>query len=218
MKWFFAFVALVVIGVLVFLTRRQSTLENTATLPQPQPKLIDSESIAANDHSDNFKTELPGHNIEVSQAVISSATVSHYDTFKGTLPEDSTLRRHFLSNQEAERLAITHPYPTDSTLCRHYLGHLWGILAQSDDVEVRHATLQSSVTENPDRAINVAAVVTYNQAKMPEDATLRRHFLTQAQSEVAALLAPRPTDSTLIRHYDSLFNTKLKEYLTQYVL
>ncbi|MDD4913641.1 MAG: hypothetical protein PHW13_01215 [Methylococcales bacterium] len=36
-----------------------------------------------------------------------------------TLPEDSVLRRHYLSARQAEKAAITNPYPTDSVLRRH---------------------------------------------------------------------------------------------------
>lgn len=49
--------------------------------------------------------------------------------------------------------------------------------------------------------------------KLPEDATLKRHFITQAHAEVAKLLGDRPTDSTLSRHYDSLFAYRLAEFL-----
>lgn len=42
------------------------------------------------------------------------------------LPEDSTLKRHYLQNLQAIRLAVSHPYPTDFNLKRHY------------DTEIRH--------------------------------------------------------------------------------
>jgi hypothetical protein len=37
-----------------------------------------------------------------------------------TIPEDSISRRHYLSTRQAEKDAITHPYPTDSVLRRHH--------------------------------------------------------------------------------------------------
>lgn len=48
---------------------------------------------------------------------------------------------------------------------------------------------------------------------VPEDSILRRHFLTQLQSEIEAALFPRPTDSMLQRHYDSLVAAKVESRL-----
>lgn len=48
---------------------------------------------------------------------------------------------------------------------------------------------------------------------IPEDSTLRRHFLTHLQSEIEAVLCPRPTDSVLRRHYDGLVAAELENCL-----
>ncbi|MBD9362183.1 hypothetical protein [Methylomonas fluvii] len=48
---------------------------------------------------------------------------------------------------------------------------------------------------------------------LPEDSVLKRHFLTQLQSEIEATLFPRPTDSMLQRHYDALVAAKLENRL-----
>jgi len=48
---------------------------------------------------------------------------------------------------------------------------------------------------------------------IPEDSILRRHFLSQLQSEVESALFPRPTDSVLQRHYDTLVANELKSRL-----
>lgn len=55
-----------------------------------------------------------------------------------------------------------------------------------------------------------------NKATVPEDSMLRRHFLTQLESEIEAALFPRPTDSVLQRHYDSLVAVELKNRLQDY--
>lgn len=44
---------------------------------------------------------------------------------------------------------------------------------------------------------------------IPEDSVLRRHFLTQLRSEIAAELPPPPTDSVLKRHYEQLLASKM---------
>lgn len=119
-----------------------------------------------------------------------------------TVPEDSVLRRHYLSTKQAEREAITNPYPTDSALRRHY--------QSLSAINLHQAVVAESVkTMELVQACGQAA----KRTPIPEDATLRRHFLTQVQAEVEALLTPRPTDSTLRRHYDALIKTRVEEYL-----
>ena len=39
--------------------------------------------------------------------------------------------------------------------------------------------------------------------QIPEDSTLKRHFLSALKVEVEISMGPRPTDSTLKRHYDA---------------
>ncbi len=51
---------------------------------------------------------------------------------------------------------------------------------------------------------------------IPEDSMLKRHFLTQLQSEIEAALFPRPTDSVLQRHYDNLVAVELQNRLQAY--
>lgn len=50
---------------------------------------------------------------------------------------------------------------------------------------------------------------------VPEDAVLRRHFITQLRSEIEAGLAPRPADSILQRHHETLVAAKLAQRLTE---
>lgn len=60
---------------------------------------------------------------------------------------------------------------------------------------------------------NSSSPVTESKVILPEDSMLRRHFLTQLQSEIEATLYPRPTDSVLQRHYDALVATELENRL-----
>ena len=60
---------------------------------------------------------------------------------------------------------------------------------------------------------NSSLPVTACKVMLPEDSMLRRHFLTQLQSEIEAALFPRPTDSVLQRHYDALVATELENRL-----
>lgn len=113
------------------------------------------------------------------------------------VPEDSSLRRHYLGTRKAEKEAITNPYPTDSALRRHY--DSISRLALSE-------ALSAKTIESPAQLVKKPAI--------PEDSALRRHFLSQVQTEIESLFL-RPTDSTLKRHYDSLIKAKMEEYLTK---
>lgn len=116
------------------------------------------------------------------------------------IPEDSTLRRHYLSTRQAEKQAVSHPYPTDSTLRRHY---------ESMQVLSLKPVAAAANAQNPAQPAN--------KWSLPEDSALRRHVLTQVRTEIEARLSPRPTDSTLRRHYDSQVEAKMEEYLAQFV-
>jgi hypothetical protein len=62
---------------------------------------------------------------------------------------------------------------------------------------------------------DVANQSTSEPLKVPEDSVLRRHFLTNLQSEIESALFPRPTDSVLQRHYDSLVTAELENRLAK---
>jgi hypothetical protein len=53
--------------------------------------------------------------VEASEEHTSPVTASDLN-----IPEDSVLRRHYLSKLAAELEALGGPYPTDSILRRHY--------------------------------------------------------------------------------------------------
>lgn len=46
---------------------------------------------------------------------------------------------------------------------------------------------------------------------VPEDSSLRRHYLTQRHSDLLAELGDEPSDSTLKRHYQQLLAAKIAE-------
>jgi hypothetical protein len=49
---------------------------------------------------------------------------------------------------------------------------------------------------------------------LPQDSMLRRHFLANLRAMIESLNPPRPTDSSLSRHYDSLIISKIEECLS----
>lgn len=52
-------------------------------------------------------------------------------------------------------------------------------------------------------------------SRIPEDSTLRRHFLCQLKAEFVAQFEPKPTDSTLKRHYETEINSKFEQFLAK---
>ena len=169
----------------------------------------------------------------VAVAVEDSATIQEQ-----FIPQDSMLRRHYFATQAATQLAITHPYPSDSALRRHYESALRFLLdapvknAQplvKDNVDIETATTlpESTPVETAtiveDVLITAAPVqfassdeTTVSKLRIPEDSTLRRHFLTQIRMQIEKSLAPKPTDATLKRHYENLIAAKLDNFLNGY--
>ncbi|KAF3982135.1 MAG: hypothetical protein HFP78_03290 [Methylococcales symbiont of Hymedesmia sp. n. MRB-2018] len=58
-----------------------------------------------------------------------------------------------------------------------------------------------------------ATVATTTRLQIPEDSTLKRHFLSALKAEVEASMPARPTESVLIRHYDSTVQAKIDDLL-----
>lgn len=91
--------------------------------------------------------------------------------------------------------------PEDSTLRRHYLQNL-GALDDSPSVVVEPKLSEEPVVvENSEVSADV--VETSPVSRVPEDVVLKRHFMQQLVAETEAEMPPRPTDSTLKRHYDA---------------
>lgn len=53
------------------------------------------------------------------------------------------------------------------------------------------------------------------QAKLaiPEDSTLRRHFLSKLRYEIEATLPPKPLESGLLAHHQSIIESRLERVL-----
>ena len=60
-------------------------------------------------------------------------------------------------------------------------------------------------------AASPVAVAISSADDLPQDSTLRRHFITQLRATIVALKPARPTDSTLSRHYDALINAEVEQ-------
>lgn len=163
------------------------------------------QSLAADAEAQSAKSA-----IEAEPAVSTQATGQSL-----SIPEDSMLRRHFLSQLRREIEDRFGDRPTDSTLKRHYqamvdtefearVQALSGIAQRSIRtlaVNVfRHNMATVSAAEEPPRPI-------------PEDSTLRRHFLTELKAKMVSKLPPKPTDFNLLRHYNAMLDAALEKEL-----
>ncbi len=48
---------------------------------------------------------------------------------------------------------------------------------------------------------------------IPEDSTLRRHFISKLRYEIEATLPPRPQESSLLMHHLNIVESRLEEVL-----
>jgi hypothetical protein len=121
------------------------------------------------------------------------------------LPEDSILKRHYLAGLQAEKEALSNPYPTDSVLRRHY-ETLHKIASPQHS-----KTVGESEPNQPQVAAQQASVV---EADLSEESLVQTQDLDQLRREIAAELPAAPTDSVLKRHYDNLLQTKVQQRLS----
>ena len=151
------------------------------------------EKILAERESQRPTIEEPSIAVTVAEAPTIVAKTAETTEEKEAIPEDSVLRRHYLTQRQAEQEALTNPYPTDSVLKRHYDTMVRSLLA----------------IERPDDIKQPAMAMPAEKEAIPEDSVLRRHYLTQRQAEQEALTNPYPTDSVLRRHYDTMVKSLL---------
>ena len=103
---------------------------------------------------------------------------------------------------------ITEPVsviPEDSALRRHYLQNL---ATEQDDSS-------SSAADSKGSAVEEVVIPASTKTEIPVEKELKRDVIQQLVAETEATMPPRPTDSTLKRHYDtqlmSVVLSKLQE-------
>jgi hypothetical protein len=125
-------------------------------------------------------------------------------------PQDSMLRRHFITHLAATAKPYEPVRPTDSMLRRHYDAML---AAQAS------APSSSKPKQAPAPKIAKSSPKATHTVKLPEDSMLRRHFLTTLQSGIESRLSlpVQPTDSMLRRHYDTMKGNLIAAELARYL-
>jgi hypothetical protein len=148
------------------------------------------------------------------------------------LPQDSMLRRHYLSHLRAIIESLKPLRPTDSSLSRHYDTMIIAEIEQcvSDkgaierlicNYEGYKKTLAQHIQESKTIAEPLLkaeisredSIALYEYLKLPEDSMLRRHAITNLYAIFESKMPPRPTDSVLRRHYDTMIKTEVNKLL-----
>lgn len=138
------------------------------------------------------------------------------------LPEDSALRRHYLSHLRAMDETLHGSRPTDSTLKRHYDTMIEKEVEQClcdtaalEKLECAYqAEKQHALRGKVKKQVTAEVKKAQEANKIPEDSTLRRHYLTHIRSLIEAEHGlPNPTDSTLKRHYETMIDKEVESYL-----
>lgn len=237
-----AIVLLLIIILIIFTARKriptkgqkpsamQAEQNKTANKPilKPEPK---KESLPESQANEPLRSaELKNEPI-VEPQTNETVTLSQKDSNEN-LPQDSMLRRHYLTNLRAMIESLKSPRPTDSSLSRHYDSIITAEIEQclSDqgaierlicNYEDHKKTLaqqfqQPKTIAEPLLKAEICredSVSEHENLKLPEDSMLRRHAITHLYAMVESNMPIRPTDSVLRRHYDTMINTEVNKLL-----
>lgn len=135
--------------------------------------------------------------------VSSSAPVKPAFSSPDWLPEDSMLRRHYLTHLQAEKRPYVPSRPTDSMLRRHYDSML---ATQQPTINAQVPPISTEQNKPMTATPLKAPAASSKILSIPEDSMLRRHFLSLLRSRIEADLPAQPTDSILRRHFESWKN------------
>ncbi len=137
----------------------------------------------------------------------------------GACPSDATLRRHYMAEIAAEVERCSDDKVALERLVQAYTQAKKSVVVECVEAKPTPVVETAPVVEVPAPAvvaepvINEEAVNVCHCSKIPEDSTLRRHYLTQIKAQAMANLPPCPTDSTLRRHYQSLLDSEIAKLL-----
>lgn len=137
--------------------------------------------------------ENPRHRADRHQT---SSAVTSTSSVISTIPEDSSLKRHYLQNLEAERLSITHPYPTEFNLKRHFQTEMNHLLATSEQTDSKPKVVAKPVKAAPKAKATTAKepkkVTEPEKAKAKPKATSKPKADSKPKAEPKSKPAPKP--------------------------
>ena len=238
-KLLIAVIAIVIFLVIIYKWRKRTQASPKLVKPTQKNKPANvPPPVAANVESTSEPVHIPQATEPVSAIETESELIVEPTPIKtvtpepkgsgNNLPQDSMLRRHYLTHIRAMIESLKGPRPTDSSLRRHYDSLITTEIAQclSDQNAIRllichYESYKNALTQQVQKANAVAkplpkaekksegTVVQQEKPKFSEDSTLKQQTKTSAGSDMPL----RPTDSVLRRHYDTMINNKLNNLL-----
>ncbi len=203
--------------------------------PESLAPVQQEKTVVTPDEPENSRPSIT--QIRQPAEVITSSTPVYKNK---NVPQDSMLRRHYLTHLRTMITELNQTCPTDSMLRRHYHAHITTQVDQclNDEQAMQQLiccyenykkTLVSQpvqksqepqvfVSSSPDtkpvcEEASTPMLTPCKASKIPEDSMLRRHYIANVYAQVANKLPPRPTDSTLRRHYDTMLENEVKKHL-----
>lgn len=178
-------------------------VEESVAIPA-DPAVRDPLPVTKSDSSPKPQARQQENKVEAKPEVYPKPNPGH------VFPQDSMLRRHFMTHLAATSKLYVPTRPSDSMLSRHY------------DAMLASQTAASSVKKAVPPPVASAAKYSskrVHQVKLPEDSMLRRHFLTTLQMKIESRLPlpTRPTDSMLKRHFDAMKENLVTAELNKYL-
>ncbi len=222
---------LIILGITtqIFLNFRKKNSEKDISLSQA--KVQKPESKPTTDHESTAKPQSlePAISVAKPEPVVTikpsekppvdalEVSITEYNSL---IPEDSILKRHYLSHLSSLIEALSPPRPTDSVLSRHHDAIQATRLVQCtidqkaydqllNEYEYSKSFTFSEVSAQPKEFL----VEVPCSNIIPEDSILKRHYLTHISSMIEELGTIRPTDSVLCRHHDAILAAKLLQCL-----
>lgn len=119
------------------------------------------------------------------------------------VPQDSMLRRHYLTNLDAIIASATTPETKTVSEEPQPIAVKEEAPTIIEPVVVKTETVVA-VTTPPDQA-----------SKIPQDSMLRRHYRSHLSAQIQANLPARPTDATLRRHYDAMLESEVNKQMSE---
>jgi hypothetical protein len=194
---------LVVLAIVSNARKRSAEKANPATAPKaptqenkPVVKPIVNAELEKEALPEPVIASKPAVEVIVTSPGVKTVALAHKDNSNDHLPQDSTLRRHYLAHLHAIIDALNPARPTDSTLSRHYDALIHAEIDQCLSEPAAIERLQHRFDDHKKTAaqkIQQAEVIAKPVVKakisqgepvassaspvLPEDSTLRRHAI-----------------------------------------
>jgi hypothetical protein len=233
-----AVIAIVILLVIIYKWRKRTQASPNPAISAQKNKPANKPPVAANVEPKREPVEKP-QTTEAESAIETKSklivepkpvkTVTLAPKESGdNFPQDSMLRRHYLTHLRTMIESLNGQRPTDSSLSRHYDSLITTEIAQclSDQNVIgrlicHYDAHKKALAQQVQKANAVVkplpkaeirsedTVVQQEKSKLSEDSTLKQ----QTKTSVGSDMPLPPTDSVLRRHYDTMINNELNNLL-----